>query len=707
MNSLFYNAHHSPIGAFATLTLGSKGSMGGLGLELAGPANEEIYIGLEDREGGQYSAFPFYENSAGGSMDYDVEGHSEFTRPLTLSWFKDEEIERTIGPSCDEWCAGDLTLRIYSPVREVPDPASVPAGPLKDAVAPAICAELVIDNRWSKRPRKAFIGYRGTERAAGMRVIEEEGLTGIAQHTYTAIASDDPQVYAGIGFQPEAILDPTAADNLPFLVGNLGLLVGEVPAGEIRTFRFAIGFYREGTATTGIRTRYLYRRFFDRIEDVLMHALHAFEGAKRQSVGLDGRLKAQLTPERFWMLAQAIRSYLGSTQLLEKEDGAPLWVVNEGEYRMMNTFDLTVDQAFIELSLNPWTVRNVLDQYAERYAYEDHLRKPGSDHRYPGGISFTHDMGVANVFSRSGHSGYEQSGLTGCFSYMSAEELMNWVLTAGLYESCTNDLSWAVSRRETFSACLRSLVARDDPEPDRRNGLIGLDAARCQGGSEITTYDSLDASLGQARNNLYLGVKGWATYRLLEQMLLKLGEEEGSELAKVQAAKAVDSICNAADKNGLLPAVIGEGVEARIIPAIEGLVYPYVVGLSIDERLKSVLASHFGAVLKPGICRFDDGGWKLSSTSSNSWLSKIYLCQFVAERILGHGPDDKADKAHRAWLLDPENAYYAWSDQMLDGKAVGSRYYPRGVTSILWASSGDRPLRELTGLLTESAFDYA
>jgi len=34
---------------------------------------------------------------------------------------------------------------------------------------------------------------------------------------------------------------------------------------------------------------------------------------------------------------------------------------------MMNTFDLTVDQAFFELALNPWTVRNVLDYYVERY----------------------------------------------------------------------------------------------------------------------------------------------------------------------------------------------------------------------------------------------------------------------------------------------------------------------------------------------------
>jgi hypothetical protein len=44
---IFFNAHHSPMGAFASFTLGYKGASGGLGLELASPANQNIYIGLE------------------------------------------------------------------------------------------------------------------------------------------------------------------------------------------------------------------------------------------------------------------------------------------------------------------------------------------------------------------------------------------------------------------------------------------------------------------------------------------------------------------------------------------------------------------------------------------------------------------------------------------------------------------------------------
>ena len=52
------------------------------------------------------------------------------------------------------------------------------------------------------------------------------------------------------------------------------------------------------------------------------------------------------------MLAHSIRSYYGATQLLDV-DGEPFWVVNEGEYRMMNTLDLTIDQSFYELTNEP------------------------------------------------------------------------------------------------------------------------------------------------------------------------------------------------------------------------------------------------------------------------------------------------------------------------------------------------------------------
>ncbi|RYG26764.1 beta-xylosidase [bacterium] len=713
---VFFNAHHSPIGAFASLTLGQPGAKGGLGLELGGPADRAVYVGVEERdEPGRFRALPFYgEAQTQDAEDYDVEGLGDFHRAAALQPFTESSISRTLGASVDEWRAGDLTFRIVSPVRSVPDPETGSGADLKKALAPAVSVELTVDNRQGKNPRKAFFGYAGGDASHAMRVMDEPGLTGVAQGLTTAIATADEGVYAGLAWQPEAILMPRHQSNLGFMLGSIGLLVGEVPAGEIKTFRFAVGFFREGTATTGIETRYLYRRWFDRVEEVVRFALESAKQDAEEAAAFDRALAERLSPERAFQLAHAIRSYYGSTQLLERRDGRPLWVVNEGEYRMMNTFDLTIDQAFFELALNPWTLRNELDLFIERYSYEDRVRLPGGGETYEGGIAFTHDMGVANCFSAPGTSCYEQAGLTGCFSYMSGEELLNWAICASLYVDHTNDEAWLQENANVFEAAVKSLLNRDHPNPDERNGVQGLDGDRCDGGWEITTYDSLDASLGQARNNLYLAVKSWSAYVLLEPIFKRLGREDLAKTVRDQAARCATTVVHSADEEGLLPAVIGEGVEARIIPAIEALVYPWITGqadaLSIDGPfgdLRRALEWHFDLVLDKGHCRFADGGWRLSSTSRNSWLSKIYLCQAVAEQILGKDPDNKADGAHVNWLLQKDNAYFAWSDQMLEGKAVGSRYYPRGVTAILWLTGGERPLQHLTEILNGSKLEVA
>jgi xylan 1,4-beta-xylosidase len=703
-STTFFNAHHSPIGAFASFTFGCKGALGGFGLELNGPANENVYVGVEEADRpGKYKALPFYDSGVHENLDdFDVEGLRDYQFQKNVTPFEDGEISRELGACIDTWKAGDLTFRVASPITPVPDPERASTAGLKRALVPAIYAEITIDNRHGKNPRKAFFGYAGSARTSNMRPLKRGGLTGIGQGHAVAIASDDPSIYSGIGFQPEATLDRRFDENANFMLGKVGLLVAEVPAGEIKTIRFAIGFYRAGAATTGIEAHYLYTHWFERVEDVLDYALTHHEAAFEDAEKLDAKIRADLPEDRAIMLAHAMRSYYGATQCLKRCDtGSPLWVVNEGEYRMMNTFDLTVDQLFHELAMNPWTVRNVLDLYVAQYSYEDRVKFPGSAETHPGGIVFTHDMGVANAFSEEGYSCYEQGGLRGVFSYMSSEELVNWALCACLYVNHTGDDKWLFSKARTFTAVLQSLMNRDHPEPAKRNGVMGLDSSRCKTGSEITTYDSLDASLGQARNNLYLAVKTWAAYCLLDPIYRKLGEADLSEQAERQAKLCAKTIVAAADQDGHLPAVLGEGIEARIIPAIEGLIYPYVAGradlLEADGpygALRQTLERHFDAILRPGICLFPDGGWRLSSTSRNSWLSKIYLCQFVAEEILGKPADYRADKSHLGWLMDEDNVYFAWSDQMLAGKAHGSRYYPRGVTSVLWLARPGRPTIE-------------
>jgi hypothetical protein len=697
MNSIFYNAHHSPIGAFASFTLGYKGNKGGMGLELGKPVDQDVYIGVQSRDGESFEALPFFAGADDESGRYDVDNQPSEEEKSILKPFKDEQISREYKLGSDTWKAGDLTFTLYSPVCSVPDPKNSDEEEIKKAIIPAVYVDITIDNSECDKPRRAFFGVNGKDPYTQMRRLDEVAdgkFIGIGEGRQTAIFSRQKDTKSALGFTIDKILTETIEENWTFGLGSVATIIMDVPAGEKKTYSFACCFYKQGYVTTVLDTTYYYTKFFENIEAVGAYALENYDTLVKLCMESNTMIdNAKLSDDQKFMMIHAIRSYYGSTEFLELE-GEPFWIVNEGEYRMINTFDLTVDQLFYEMKMNPWTVKNELDMYSKRYSYYDKVRFPGDDKEYDGGISFTHDMGVGNTLSRPGYSSYEIYGRKACFSHMTHEQLLNWVCCATVYVNQTKDKLWINDNLSILIECFKSMLNRDNPDPQKRNGVMSLDSSRVMGGAEITTYDSLDVSLGQSRNNLYMAVKGWATYVALEKLFKENNQEELSKEASLQAERCANTLVEHVTEEGYIPAVFENDNESKIIPAIEGLVFPYYTNCTeaLDENgrfssLIKALKKHLYNVMVPGVCLFDDGGWKLSSTSNISWLSKIYLCQFVARKILGMEWDETgkaADKAHVEWLLHPRESYHCWSDQMLLGVARGSKYYPRGVTSILW-----------------------
>ena len=687
----FFNAFHSPLGAHSSFTLGCKGKSGGLGLEMGSPAKENIYIGIENSNNGNYKLLPFFEYVQSESIRYDHDASSEEKESL-VSAFSDSQIEREFTTGSDIWSTDEITLNILSAPIVAPDPLTSEFDDQMFAYNPAVLAELIIDNSHCDKERTIVFGYSPENSTDSLNIVHNlpAGYRGIARGRTTGVFTNDSSAIASQGFSIEDILSETIKENANFGLGTTGLLMFKVPAKSVKRIELAICFYRGGIVTSGEDTSYWYSRFFTGLNSVATYSLDNFDKYKKLTEQIDQEFdKPHLNDAQRFQLAHSIRSYFGSTQLLDW-DNSPFWVVNEGEYRMMNTFDLTVDQLFFELKQNPWTVRNELDMFVKRYSYSDKLHFPGAENIHNGGLSFTHDMGRENHISRAQYSTYEQFGLTGCFSHMTHEQLINWVLCGALYINKTKDIQWFEDNKKIFEACLESMLNRDNPDPSERNGIMALDSSRTLDGAEITTYDSLDESLGQARNNVYMAVKSWAAYLALEDLL----DHESSIIAGYQANRASETICSYLNNEGYIPAIMGEVCDSKIIPAIEGLVFPHYLGMEkmVSEtgkyaNLIQSLKTHFNTVLVKGTCLYEDNGWKLSNSADNSWLSKIYLCQYVAREILDIKTDATgidADEAHRMWLMKDENLLHAWSDQMKSGVAHGSLYYPRGVTSVLW-----------------------
>jgi len=693
MPSSDFHTQHSPFGAFASFTIGLHGARGGFGQALGGPAKQNVYVGWRT-VGGPWQMLPFFEPPQSKAVDYT--GTAEESSNALWRALPPDEFTRTLGWASDTWSTGGLRFAIYSPFDTVPDPTKLSREELAFLLSPSQAVELSFDNKARQETVEIMFGIGDPDNPLRPVADEDPQLAGFAMGGAWGFAAKAGDITRSV--QGFSVFDSKFGDEKGLhRIASDGAIIFTVPAGTEKHFALTLGFYAGGTVTTGIEAGYYYTKKFDRLIYVLQHGLEHHAQYAALAELRDAELAASgLNADQQFLLAQATHSYLGSTELLERE-GDPLWVANEGEYRMMNTFDLTVDHLFHELKWHPWTISRTLDLFLQRYSYRDTVHSPGG-RREEGGISFTHDMGVNNQFSPPGRSSYECTGLDGCFSHMTAEQLVNWVLCACTYGLHTKDSAWLTKHEETLRDCASSLHHRDHPDPRLRTGIIAWDSDRCGHGSEITTYDSLDVSLGQSRNNIYLATKTWAAWLLLEKVFRLSGLHGDAADAASTADSCARAICSKFEEaEGMFPAVFEGGNQSRIIPAVEGLVFPLF--LEMREAfarkgrfgdLMSKLEKHLWNILRRGVCLDEKtGAWKLSSTSTNTWMSKIALCQHVVREVFPSAMNEDAEAAdavHAQWESTPGCGAWAMCDQIESdtGKAIGSKYYPRMVTMALW-----------------------
>ncbi len=120
-SKICFNTQHSPIGAFARFTLGSKGANGGLALELGKPADQNVFIGIADEKG--INCLPFFQetatdsaNFAAAPCDHHAAGHPNRTPTKPPYWQMPVSSESgsycRYGPSHFSTSATDMPLRL-------------------------------------------------------------------------------------------------------------------------------------------------------------------------------------------------------------------------------------------------------------------------------------------------------------------------------------------------------------------------------------------------------------------------------------------------------------------------------------------------------------------------------------------------------------------------------------------------------------------
>ncbi|MGH7968492.1 MAG: hypothetical protein ACREIC_07190, partial [Limisphaerales bacterium] len=338
-------------------------------------------------------------------------------------------------------------------------------------------------------------------------------------------------------------------------------------------------------------------------------------------------------------------------------------------------------------------LRNVLDGYSgalpfSGYSFTTPLYNPSATQVSTQGFSFYHDMGA-----------WPNSGTGPAYgATMGDEELQSWILSAGMYWSHSADDAWLTNNLGLLQTCLNSMLLRDNTNSAARDGITkNVNVA------EITTWDDLDISLQRPSFSGRLTVRNWACYLALNAMFNQVGDTVDAATCQNMAGLVAQTIVNRWNTYqpslGYIPALLDGSSTAAIVSMVEGLAYPAAMGLTnaIDRTggpyapMLQALSNHMVGVLVPGRCLDSAcGAWlSTSATPTISWQSKNFICQYVAEAVLGitnNFVNGSVDQIHAS--LQIQDAPLQGFCDALNGTGVfqyaGGPHYPRGVTTALW-----------------------
>lgn len=664
---VFVNVDHAPMGVCSTMAYGYHGEPCGIGTSSG--------------------VYPYWDSWGGGVL-IALSGNSGLklmpfvTNLLTIPRFPDASIQRRLTPGTDEYsiAGSGLAFTNYSPAWLMTELNTATLSEKKRYFLPATWLSFTISN--TNTIPEDF--YFGLPVPVTPRAFANGAYQGVALgEAALAVQSGSCEVLSGARLQS---VFSGMNQGFAFHVG--------VPAGQTRTLMVVIAYYRSAVVDSRTGAHYYYASLYPSIDSVIDAAFAGFGDAQVRCQQLATAMsRAGLNPYRQFLASHALHAYMAVTACLLAPGGTVYWWEMEGFFNYINTFDLTVDHAFYDSYMQPWALRNVLDAYsgalpATGYSFDTPLYSPSSTQVSSHGFSFYHDMGL-----------WPNSGPGPAYgACMGDEELQSWILSAGLYWSHTGDNAWLTNNAVLLQTCLNSMLLRDNTNSTARDGVT-----KNVNSGEITTWDSLDASLLRPAFSGRLAVRNWACYLALNAMFNQVGDAADAMVCQDMAANTAQTIVNRWNTYhgtlGYIPALLDGSVTAATIPMVEGLAYPAAMGLTnaLDRTggpyalMLQALSNHMVAVLVPGRCLDAAcGAWlSTSATRTITWQSKNFICQYVAEAVLGitnNSVNGTVDQIHASLQLQ-DAPLQGYSDA-LNGTGVfqysGGVHYPRGITTALW-----------------------
>jgi hypothetical protein len=647
--SLFMT-HHSPVGAWASLTFGAAGRGICIDHEKLLPEPNADFLVAVHREG-TTTALPFVEG-VGAFPGWRVLGEGDVAR--TLSACVDTFVAESAG----------ISLKVFTPHPALPNPKR--SGNLQYSTVPGVLLEVSIDNSNSDSPATAFVGVNLRKGMGGLRPLDW------SSKTLCGVGSGSNWVLAAAPVKDE-VFTVQAANIAEHVAAGTGMVEPGATAGGIaikvaarskKTVQLVFAFYHSGTATQGIEGRYLYTVYFPRVEAVANFILANSAKILESCTNFDSRAAAACGDStKLAVFSQAVRTYEANTQLIDavappsaqgQQGGGnvPYFTVIEGAAGYRNSLSVAVDHLPWELYRNPWVVRNIFDLATTNYAYHDRVRFPSDGESAgelrEGGMTFVHDFGYHTTYTPASTSALERAnvkGAGGAGAFMSAEELLNGVYLLTSYALLADDTPWAKTRLPFARELMVNLENRDHWDPERRTGILKGESEKTGSGAEATALAFLGEELGGVPGNLYIAVKTFCANMLLTTYYQNNNDLHSADYSYAFAQKTAASLVAAFDATaGILPAnllrVDTSAGAVRLIAALEPLAVPTYLGLTSTlpeyfAELFNVLKTHAMSCLKGGCVDAAAGGLRLASSSSVVSVGKVINVLYVLERLFG------------------------------------------------------------------------
>ena len=228
------------------------------------------------------------------------------------------------------------------------------------------------------------------------------------------------------------------------------------------------------------------------------------------------------------------------------------------------------------------------------------------------------------------------------------------------------------------------------------------------GGAEITTYDSLDHVAGPGAQQLVPGGQNLGRVRCAGEVVraTTAGRSGRGGRASCAALRRYDRQSRRG-RTGRFRPLSARATPRAAVRKLSRLSKAWCSRTSAAARRRcgktdasGLTCGRWPVTLMPCLptacaCLPTAAG-KFRPPATTRGSAKFICASSLPDTFWGARRDDagaRADAAHVAWLTHPELSVWSWSDQILAGEITGSKYYPRGVTSILWLEENEQTAR--------------